>query len=165
MPMLDLFIPIGALQPDAERKLVDELTSILLEAEGADPNNSFVRQIAWAFIHRAESFVAGAPAEKPHYRVIATVPQGNLNGVERRSRLVSDVTDAVLRAEGASADEDRSRVWVFPVEMPDGHWGGGGGIVGLESLLAMATGDPGKGGELARRRLAESKRERDAVGS
>jgi phenylpyruvate tautomerase PptA (4-oxalocrotonate tautomerase family) len=165
MPMLDLFIPTGALQPDAERKLVDELTTILLEAEGADPNNAFVRGIAWAFIHRTEMFVAGAPADKPHYRVVATVPQGNLNGVERRNRLVSEVTNAVLRAEGASTDHDRRRVWVFPVEMPDGHWGGGGSIVALESLMTMIAGDPEKGRALAQRRLAESRQEKEAVGT
>jgi phenylpyruvate tautomerase PptA (4-oxalocrotonate tautomerase family) len=164
MPMLDLFIPTGALQPDAEQRLVDELTTLLLEAEGADPNNAFVRQIAWAFIHRPEVFVAGAPADKPHYRVIATVPQGNLNGVDRRNRLVSAVTEAVLRAEGASVEDNRGRVWVFPIEMPDGHWGGGGAIVGLGSLLTMAIGDPDKGREVARRRLAESKQEKQAVG-
>ena len=33
MPMLDVYIPTGALGPDAERILMDDLTSLLLRAE------------------------------------------------------------------------------------------------------------------------------------
>jgi hypothetical protein len=36
MPMLDGYVSTGALGPDAERILMDELTSNLLRAEGAD---------------------------------------------------------------------------------------------------------------------------------
>lgn len=52
--------PCGAIAPDAERTLMDELTSILLRAEGADPSNAFARQISWLFLHRPEVFVGGA---------------------------------------------------------------------------------------------------------
>lgn len=64
MPMLDVYIPTGALAPDAERTLMDELTSILLRAEGADPSNAFARQISWAFLHRPEVFVASTLSPK-----------------------------------------------------------------------------------------------------
>ena len=43
MPMLDAFIPEGALDPDAEKKLLSRLTDLLLEHEGADPTNEAVR--------------------------------------------------------------------------------------------------------------------------
>jgi phenylpyruvate tautomerase PptA (4-oxalocrotonate tautomerase family) len=37
MPMLDAFVPDGALSADAERELLSRLTDILLRNEGADP--------------------------------------------------------------------------------------------------------------------------------
>ena len=47
MPMLDAYIPEGALAPEAEQKLLSRCTDLLLEHEGADPTNEAVRSIAW----------------------------------------------------------------------------------------------------------------------
>ena len=52
MPMLDAYIPEGALSEQAERELLSDLTDILLEHEGADPANPVARAIAWVFLHR-----------------------------------------------------------------------------------------------------------------
>ena len=46
MPMLDAYIPEGALSADAERALLARLTDLLIEHEGADPTNEAVRSIA-----------------------------------------------------------------------------------------------------------------------
>jgi len=63
MPMLDAYIPQGALTPTAEQQLLADLTDILIRNEGADPANARVRSIAWLFVHRpAQVYVAGAPA-------------------------------------------------------------------------------------------------------
>ena len=63
MPLLDAYIPAGALEPDAEEKLLARLTDLLLEHEGADPTNPVARSIAWVFLHRPEAvFVAGERA-------------------------------------------------------------------------------------------------------
>jgi len=99
MPMLDAYIPAGALSPVAERALMSQLTDLLLRHEGADPSDPRARAIAWVFLHRpAEVFVAGEPASEPRYRIIASVPEGQFDD-ERRAAIVRDVTDAVLRAE------------------------------------------------------------------
>ncbi|WP_326626842.1 MULTISPECIES: tautomerase family protein [unclassified Streptomyces] len=160
MPMLDVYIPTGALAPDAERTLMDELTSILLRAEGADPSNAFARQISWAFLHRPEVFVAGAIPEKPHYRVIAGVPEGQLNGAAKKQQLVAEVTDAIVRAEGANDEKAQDRVWVFPLEIPEGHWGSFGSIQSLADILGAAIGDADKGRGVAQHRIAQSRQER-----
>lgn len=162
MPMLDVFIPPGAFEPDTERGLIDELTTILLRAEGADPDDPAVRPLAWVFLHRPEIFVAGARADAPHYRVIATVPEGQLNGRERKERLISEVTDAILHAEGADPQRDRDRVWVFPLEIPEGHWGSHGRVQGLESILTAAVGDSDKARDAAQRRVNSSRQEKTA---
>jgi phenylpyruvate tautomerase PptA (4-oxalocrotonate tautomerase family) len=155
MPMLDAYIPAGALAPDAEDKLLARLTDLLIQNEGADPSNPQVRSIAWLFVHRPEAvYVAGAPADAPRYRFIASVPEGQYEP-ERRSAMVSDITEAVLDAEAGAYERDPARVWVFTPEVPDGTWGALGRVVTLADIASFATGDPERGRRYAEERLAE----------
>ena len=65
MPLLDAYIPAGALSADAERDLMAKLTDLLIRNEGADPTNETVRSIAWVFVHRPETvYVAGRPRRR-----------------------------------------------------------------------------------------------------
>jgi phenylpyruvate tautomerase PptA (4-oxalocrotonate tautomerase family) len=154
MPMLDAYIPAGALSPVAERELISQLTDLLLRHEGADPTDPRARAIAWVFLHRpAEVFVAGEHAAEPRYRVIASVPEGQFDD-ERRAAIVRDVTDAVLRAENNAHPFDPNRVWVFTNEIPDGTWGGAGRINRLADIIGYVVGDADKGHAYAERVLA-----------
>jgi phenylpyruvate tautomerase PptA (4-oxalocrotonate tautomerase family) len=154
MPMLDAYIPEGALAQDAEEQLLAKLTDLLIVNEGADPTNAQVRSIAWLFVHRpADVYVAGSRAQAPRYRFIASVPEGQYD-TERRQAMVGDITEAVLDAEGGAHDRDPSRVWVFTPEIPDGTWGALGGIVTLADIATFATGDPERGRRYAEERLA-----------
>jgi phenylpyruvate tautomerase PptA (4-oxalocrotonate tautomerase family) len=154
MPMLDAYIPEGALEAQAEQQLLSELTDILIVNEGADPTNPQVRSIAWLFVHRPEAvFVAGAPAQAPHYRFLASVPEGQYDP-ERRQAMVQSITEAVLDAEQGAYERDPARVWVFTPEVPDGTWGGAGRIVRLADIAAFATGDVEGGLAYAEARLA-----------
>ena len=155
MPLLDAYIPQGALAPDAEESLMAKLTDILLRNEGADPANEAVRSIAWLFVHRpAAVYVAGAAATAPRYRFVASVPEGQYEP-ERRAAMVREITDAVLDAEDGAHTRDASRVWVFTPEIPEGTWGGDGRIVGLGDIAGFALGDEALGHEYARRRLSD----------
>ena len=161
MPMLDAYIPAGALSQSAEDALLAKLTDLLITHEGADPSNPRVRSIAWLFVHRPEAvYVAGAPAPAPHYRFIASVPEGQYDP-ERRQAMVTSITDAVLDAEQGEHERDPARVWVFTPEIPDGSWGGAGRIVTLADIAGFATGDVELGRRYARERLAA--RRGDAV--
>jgi len=154
MPMLDAFIPEGALSAEAEERLLSQLTDILLRNEGADPSNPVVRSIAWVWLHRpAAVFVAGERAAEPRYRIVASVPEGQFDD-ERRAGLVKEVTEAVLDAEEGAHPRDPARVWVFPTEIPDGTWGAVGRINTLADIAGFALGDPEKGRVYAERRLA-----------
>jgi phenylpyruvate tautomerase PptA (4-oxalocrotonate tautomerase family) len=160
MPMLDAFIPEGALSAEAENELLSQLTDILLRNEGADPADPRTREIAWVFLHRpAAVFVAGERASVPRYRFIASVPEGQFDD-ERRAAMVAEVTEAVLAAEGGAYPADPQRVWVFPNELPDGTWGAGGRINTLADIVGYVTGNPDVGRAYAERRLSE----RRAVG-
>lgn len=153
MPMLDAFIPEGALSAETEQGLLSDLTDILLRHEGADPSNPAARSLAWVFLHRPASlFVAGEPAEKPRYRIIASVPQGQFDD-KRRQAMVEAVTEAVLDAENGAYERDPLRVWVFANEIPDGTWGGGGRIVTLADIAGFVMGDLEQGRDYAAKRL------------
>jgi phenylpyruvate tautomerase PptA (4-oxalocrotonate tautomerase family) len=162
MPMLDAYIPEGALSAEAEKQLIARLTDVLLENEGADPNNETARSIAWVFLHRVDVFVAGAPADEPRYRFVASVPEGQFNP-DRRQAIVEAITEAVLDAEEGARSRDPMRVWVFPTEIPDGTWGGGGRIVTLADIAGLVMGDSEKGREYADRTLGERRREATPV--
>jgi len=153
--MLDAYIPAGALTPEAEERLLADLTDILITHEGADPTNPQVRSIAWLFVHRPQDvYVAGSRAETPRYRFVASVPEGQYDP-ERRQGMVASITEAVLDAEQGAHDRDPSRVWVFTPEIPDGTWGALGRVVTLADIATFATGDAERGRAYAEQRLAE----------
>jgi phenylpyruvate tautomerase PptA (4-oxalocrotonate tautomerase family) len=160
MPMLDAFIPEGALDPKAEAQLLSELTEILIRLEGIDPNNERARAVTWIFLHRPQVFVAGSPSASPRYRFITSVPEGQYND-EARKAVVQEVTEAVARAESSPFEEVSQRVWVFPTEVPDGLWGARGQVLRLPDILAYLVGEDER--QLAEERLTERRREAAAA--
>jgi phenylpyruvate tautomerase PptA (4-oxalocrotonate tautomerase family) len=154
MPMLDAYIPEGALPAEAEQRLISRLTDLLLEHEGADPRDPTARSLAWVFVHRpAAVYVAGEPAGAPRYRFVASVPEGQYDDA-RRSAVVAAVTSAVLDAEDGAHGRDPRRVWVFANEIPDGNWGGAGRVMRLADIIGHVIGDAKAGKRYADQRLA-----------
>jgi phenylpyruvate tautomerase PptA (4-oxalocrotonate tautomerase family) len=159
MPMIDATIPEGALTPQAEERLLKELTDILLRAEGFQPENERAQSVSVVFLHRpAAVFVAGRRSASPRYRIVPTVPEGQYTDAAREA-LVKEVTDAVVQADGGKYEDVAPRVWVFPTEVPDGQWGGRGVIRRLPEIQAFIAGEHERtvGAErLARRRRAKA---------
>ena len=154
MPMLDAYIPEGALPAEAEARLLSDLTDVLLQHEGADASDPVARSLAWIFLHRPVAvYVAGRPQQAPHYRFVAAVPEGQFDDA-RRSAIVDAVTTTVLDAEGGVHPRDPRRVWVITSEVPEGTWGAGGRIMTLADIVAYVTGDAERGREHARARFA-----------
>jgi phenylpyruvate tautomerase PptA (4-oxalocrotonate tautomerase family) len=155
MPMIDAFIPEGALEPEAETRLMEQLTTILLKHEGFDPTNQRARDVTLIFVHRpAAVYVAGTRATLPRYRIVPTVPEGQYSD-EARKALVEEVTAAIARAEGGAMKDVGPRVWVFPTEIDDGLWGSRGVIRRLPDILAFLVGEherPAAEAKLAARR-------------
>jgi phenylpyruvate tautomerase PptA (4-oxalocrotonate tautomerase family) len=161
MPFADAYIPEGALSPAAERALVAELTDLLIEHEGVDPNNPVTRHMAWVFVHRPDVYVAGRPPNTPRYRFICQVPEGQYDA-ERRAALTAGITEAVARAENGAFPNPEIRVAVFACEVPEGWWGGVGRTLGLADIYELAwppwPGMDGDPRETAARVLAERRR-------
>ena len=163
MPMIDAYIPQGALHPERETALIDRLTKILVAAEGFDPQDPAVLAVSWIFVHHPAVYVAGAAAEAPRYKIVVTVPEGQLDE-QARSDVIAQVTEAVMDAEDGACQRDPSRVWVFPVEIPDGHWGGVGRVMRLADILRRVTGgDAHSARLLAEERIARSRAERSPM--
>lgn len=148
MPMIDLYHPEDAFTPDARAALVEELTALLLEMEGA-PDNPVSRTISWMFLHplpRASFNIGGKTAPVPIYKVVFSVPQGTLKlhgprTLPQRDTLVKRATAAILKAEGAPDDAaNHARVWTFLHEVPEGTWGGQGRLVGIRDISDFVTG-------------------------
>jgi len=155
VPMLDVYIPEGALTTEVEDRLVARLTDLLLAHEGVKPDNPRARALAWVWVHRpAKVFVAGAAADRSRYKLVPQVPEGQYDD-ERRAAMVADATAAALDAEEQMGrSRDPSMIWVFPTEIPDGTWAGGGQIVRLGDIAGHVLGSPEKGQSYAQQRLS-----------
>ncbi|WAC91193.1 hypothetical protein [Mycobacterium sp. Aquia_213] len=154
MPMLDVYIPDQALPADAEKDLLRQLAEILIEHEGADPSDPVARSLAKVWLHRPAAMLhAGETPAAPHYKVIASVPQGQLDDARTASAFAA-ITNAILAAEDGRYDQDPLRIWVIGNEIPDGNWGAGGRVVRLADIAAAVLRDADKGREYAQQRLA-----------
>jgi phenylpyruvate tautomerase PptA (4-oxalocrotonate tautomerase family) len=167
MPMIDAFIPEGALPPDGEKQLVRKVTDLMVGHElrrivdlmddPADARTSYERasQVAWLFVHRTDTYVAGEVPPAPFYKFHISVPEGQADD-QFRDSIVPDVTTAVAAAEGGRWPYVASRVWVVTYEVPDGSWGAGGRPNHLGRIVDFVA--PGLG-ELAERRFAHKRRD------
>ena len=161
MPMIDALWPEDALTAEAEARLVNELTDILIAAEGYDPSNPIARAVTVLHLHRpAAVFVGGERSEASRYRIIPSAPEGQYTDESRRA-LVKAVTQAVARAENRPFEEVAPRVWVFPTEIPDGTWGSRGAIYTLPDIHALLAGEPER--SVGEERLARRRREKARI--
>jgi phenylpyruvate tautomerase PptA (4-oxalocrotonate tautomerase family) len=156
MPMIDVTIPEGAMKPEAEARLMKELTDILISHEGFGADNLVAQNVTVVFLHRpAAVYVAGQLSSTPRYRIVPTVPEGQYTDASRKA-LVKDVTDAVVRADGGKYADVAPLVWVFPTEIPDGQWGSRGVIRPLPDIQAFIAGEHER--EVGVERLARRRR-------
>jgi len=162
MPMLDAYIPEGALSPAAEAELVGKISDLLLKYEGVDPANETGRHLAWVFVHRPTVYVGGSRPASPRYRFICQVPEGQYDDA-RRAAVTREITQAVVEAEGGAWPHPEFRVVVFTVEVPEGWWGGGTGMLRLADIYELVwpptPGMDGEPRETATRVLADRRRQ------
>lgn len=173
MPMCDIFIPQGVLAAATEKALVRRISELLVthelrrildlrdDPEEVKASHQRASSISRMFVHRTDTYVAGQPAESPHYKFEVSIPQGQIDDVFRQS-IARDILGAVIEAESADGlgapewPHVGLRTWVFVYEVPDGSWGSAGRMVSLREIVDFVA--PGFG-ELAEERWAGVRRE------
>ena len=159
MPMLDAYIPEGALSPSAERELLAKLTDPVDRARGGRPQQ---RDGA-----KARLGLRPPPSGVRGWRPVkgAALPlhlPGPRRPVQRRASCRGDRGDDTGRGRGAWRHPEL-RVCVFTCEVPDGWWGGAGRILRLADIYELAgPNKPGMNGqprEAAARVLAAHRRQ------
>lgn len=146
MPCCDAYIPLNALEPEAESKLVARVTELLVEHEmrrildlmteptEIESMRRRAQSIAWTFVHRTDTYVNGVRPEAPYYRFVASIPQGQID--DRFPPAINrDIMQAVVEAEGGRWPSPERRVWVHVVEIVDGLWGAGGRSLHLKEIV------------------------------
>jgi phenylpyruvate tautomerase PptA (4-oxalocrotonate tautomerase family) len=174
MPMIELTYPEGALGTEERTEAVERLTAALLRHEGATDNEQ-TRAMSWTVVHELPPHalnVGGAPAERPIYRVMITVPAGTLLqgpgpvGTAARRNLVREAAEILLAAEGTEySDAEACRVYCLVGEVSDGYWGGMGTTFRIEDIVATATPEAPQTAvsERAREAIAELTAERSGA--
>jgi phenylpyruvate tautomerase PptA (4-oxalocrotonate tautomerase family) len=153
MPMCDAYIPAGALEPEAEKKLIARVTDILVEHEmrrfvdlmepgTVKASHERASSIAWVFVHRTETYVAGVPIGLPVYKFLVTIPQGMIDDVFIPA-MNRDVLEALSTAEGGRHPHLAQRLWTFVHEVPNGNWGAGGRAITVGNIADYVS--PGLG--------------------
>jgi hypothetical protein len=145
MPLLDAYIPEGALSASAERQLLARITDLLLEYEGVDPQHERARPLAWVFVHRPQVYVAGAPPKSPRLPLHLSGPR---RPVRRRASCRGDGGDDAGRGGRGGRRLAASRVSRVRL-----HLRGPGRLVGRSGT------DPQARGHLRARLAAEARRE------
>lgn len=136
MPLIDITVPAGTLEPDTAQQLQEELAGILLGWEGA-PDTEFFREITWVYLHEVQQLaVGGRPGGAPRFRIEISVPEGALSP-RRKEGLIADVHAAVTKAAGLD-DSNGLHVWTLIRDVPEGNWGAAGQVVQFEALRAAA---------------------------
>lgn len=145
MPLIDVTYPQGALTSEQREELAQGLTAALLRAERA-PDTQFFRDITWAYVHELPEgavLQAGAPVQKPTFRIEATTPEGALSD-RRREEFVAEATRVVREVAGIPEDESL-RIWVLNHEVPEGRWGAAGQVIRFSQLAEAAKHEREKG--------------------
>jgi len=137
MPLMELTYQEGALTPEARDRLVEELTTHLLKAEGA-PDTEFFRSVTWVLVDERPAGLTYA-GDKPGAGVVkleVATPEGALDD-RRRAQMIEAGTASIREAFGI-ADEDALKVWVLCRDVVDGGWGAGGNVVHYKELVEIA---------------------------
>src|SRR5437764_3886873 len=131
MPIIEMFVPQGAVDAEAKRRLHERVGRQVLEVEGATYDESPQAQaITWMLIHEMPegSWSVGSrvisAADEPRVLTRVTVPRGAMDD-ERRAAIASRVNQEIVDALGDALADPTKSICV----LDDGSTFSGGGMV------------------------------------
>ena len=149
MPLVRVTLVEGSLDEEQRAQLADELTSVLLMIEGG-VDNPEGRAIAYVLFDEVQAkgwYVGGKLDDTyvyPGGRFIfhVTVPQGSCDQ-DRKNAVHKAVNDSLFKVIGESSEHRAgSSAWVIINEVPEGHWGAMGRMVGIRRISQIAQMSP-----------------------
>jgi phenylpyruvate tautomerase PptA (4-oxalocrotonate tautomerase family) len=143
MPIIEVRLPAGRLDPATKTDLAERLTALLIQMEGgADTEGG--RGFAWVLfteVPAGDWWIGGQTDERyvsasGRFLVHVTIPEGYMDAATK-SGVQSDVTRAILAAsgvpEGEPADWAHSILVVID-EVTEGNWAAGGRTISIASI-------------------------------
>jgi phenylpyruvate tautomerase PptA (4-oxalocrotonate tautomerase family) len=150
MPMVNVWMPKGALNAKQQADLSDKLTHALLLIEGRlnkAIHNPAALSIAWVLFHEIEptSFAVGGKFDNSYvpdggrFLTTVTVPGGALDHEGAKASVVETVHSAIRDVLGLPIKKGAHWApWVIIQEVPEGNWGAGGVVRHLKEIGAYA---------------------------
>lgn len=144
MPMVKVTMLKGALTPEQKDVLTDRLTHVLLMIEGGTDNPAG-RAIAWTLYEEIDpkdwaiggKFDGTYEAPGGRFLFSVTVPEASLSP-ERRPLIIEAVNTALMETLDLQPDDMAGKsAWVHIHEIPEGHWGAGGEVFGVEKIFHL----------------------------
>ncbi len=123
MPMIDVIFAEGALDEAGKEQLNTTLWETALRWEGIERTEG-AGSVAWVYLDerpRSHISVGGKMPGQNIYRLNVRVMVGFMDQ-ERINRMIADLTDAVLAADGTPGDGS-PQVFCILEEVPSGTWG------------------------------------------
>ena len=145
MPIIEMYVPEGALDAQTKRTLHERVSRQVLEAEGASYDDSpLAKELTWMFIREQPSeswsvggeFVSG-DGEQPRFFTRISTPKGALDD-ERREAIATRVHEEITKAIGKEPSALESFVWIEESDTVSG----GGTIVTFHQLMELLGLDP-----------------------
>ena len=146
MPMIDVFVPQGALPDAMLAALAGDIAQAALREEGY-AGSRFAASVTWTYVHEMPAgrlLVGAGPCTSPVWRVEVASPAGSLTP-RAKARLADEVAGLV---QAASRDaEDRTpagRVWCLFHDIAEGEWFAGGRAASAAAIRAAVARERGE---------------------
>ena len=149
MPLVRVTMIEGSLSEEQRAQLADEMTGVLLLIEGGvdNPAGRSIAYVIFEEIAAKDWYVGGNLDDTYVYKggrfiFNVTVPLGSCNQ-DRKNAVHKAVNDSLFKVLGLQpAGRDGSSAWVILHEVPEGHWGASGRMVGIRRISEIAQMSP-----------------------
>ena len=136
MPLINVTASKGILQKKQIADLMNRISEVVLEAEGAPVDYAGARALTWSYyreVAKDEIFIGGQNIDQPPMLIEVTTPAGALN-TEREVSVVAAI--GVIVDDILGLYEGALNQWTLLREIKDGNWSGSGQIFPLAGIQA-----------------------------